>query len=450
MQHAIAIETLGPQGPAMGHAIESCVHCGFCLPGCPTYQVLGEEMDSPRGRIVLMKSALEGNLTVEETLPYIDRCLGCQGCVTACPSGVQYGDLITAYRAHAEATRKRTLMVRVRRTLVRETIPYPDRFRAAAVAGKLGKAVEGLVPSELRGMLSLLPEKMPASQPLPAFYPAEGTRRARIALLAGCVQQALAPEFNWATLRVLAKNGVEVVIPAGQQCCGALGMHQGESEEARKHARANLRVFPLDVDAIITNAAGCGSGLHEYPLLFAGQSEAEQAEALAHKSMDVTVFLDRLGIIDLPPLPQSLKVAYHDACHLAHAQKVTDPPRKLFRKHSQSHPAGSARRRDLLWVGRHLQHRAAGDRRAARPAQGGEHPQDRRRRGGRRQHRLPGADPHASPGGREATADLSHDRVAGRGVSKRLVSSLLPLLSGDETGCRRARDPSFAEPLLLS
>ena len=179
MQHAIAIETLGPQGPAMGHAIESCVHCGFCLPVCPTYQVLGEEMDSPRGRIVLMKSALEGNLTVDETLPYIDRCLGCQGCVTACPSGVQYGDLITAYRAHAEATRKRTLMVRVRRTLARETIPYPDRFRVAAVAGKLGKAFEGLVPSDLRGMLSLLPEKMPAAQPLPAFYPAEGTRRAR-------------------------------------------------------------------------------------------------------------------------------------------------------------------------------------------------------------------------------------------------------------------------------
>ena len=332
MQHSIPVESLGPQGPAMGRAVESCVHCGFCLPVCPTYQVLGEEMDSPRGRIVLMKSALEGNLTVEETLPYIDRCLGCQGCVTACPSGVQYGDLITAYRAHAEATRKRTLMVRARRTLVRETIPYPDRFRAAAVAGKLGKVFESLVPSELRGMLSLLPEKMPASQPLPAFYPAEGTRRARVALLAGCVQQALAPEFNWATLRVLAKNGVEVVIPAGQQCCGALGMHQGESEEARKHARANLRVFPLDVDAIITNAAGCGSGLHEYPLLFAGQSEAEQAEALAHKSMDVTVFLDKLGIADLPPLPQPLNVAYHDACHLAHAQKVTDPPRKLLRR----------------------------------------------------------------------------------------------------------------------
>ena len=267
MQHAIAIETLGPQGPAMGHAIESCVHCGFCLPGCPTYQVLGEEMDSPRGRIVLMKSALEGNLTVEETLPYIDRCLGCQGCVTACPSGVQYGDLITAYRAHVEATRKRTLMVRARRTLVRETIPYPDRFRVAAVAGKLGKAFEGLVPSELRGMLSLLPEKMPASQPLPAFYPAEGTRRARVALLAGCVQQALAPEFNWATLRVLAKNGVEVVIPAGQQCCGALGMHQGESEEARKHARANLRVFPL----------GCGRDHHQRGGLRVGAARVSAA-----------------------------------------------------------------------------------------------------------------------------------------------------------------------------
>ena len=182
MQHSIAIETLGPQGPAMGRAVESCVHCGFCLPVCPTYQVLGEEMDSPRGRIVLMKSALEGNLTVEETLPYIDRCLGCQGCVTACPSGVQYGDLITAYRAHAEATRKRTLMVRVRRTLVRETIPYPDRFRAAAVAGKLGKAVEGLVPSESAGHAIAAPRKdaggAAAARVLSCGGDAPGARRA--------------------------------------------------------------------------------------------------------------------------------------------------------------------------------------------------------------------------------------------------------------------------------
>jgi len=331
MQHAIPVETLGPQGPAMAQAVESCVHCGFCLPACPTYQVLGEEMDSPRGRIVLMKSALEGTLSVEETLPYIDRCLGCQGCVTACPSGVRYGDLVTSFRAYAEARRKRPFMAHVRRALVRETIPYPDRFRVAAAAGKIGKAVEGLVPAELRGMLSLLPDRMPPARPLPAFYPAEGPRRARVALLAGCVQQALAPDFNWATLRVLAKNGVEVVIPAGQECCGALAMHQGESAEARRHARANLRVFPRDVDAIITNAAGCGSGLHEYPLLFAGLPEAEAAAELAHKAVDVSVFLDQLGIVPLPALPQPLKVAYHDACHLAHAQKVTDPPRKLLR-----------------------------------------------------------------------------------------------------------------------
>lgn len=331
MQHAIPIETLGSQGPAMVQAVESCVHCGFCLPACPTYQVLGEEMDSPRGRIVLMKAALEGALSVEEALPYIDRCLGCQGCVTACPSGVRYGDLVTAFRAYAEARRKRPFMVQMRRALVRQTIPYPDRFRVAATAGKLGKAMAGLVPAELRGMLSLLPDRMPPARPLPTFYPAEGPRRARVALLAGCVQQALAPDFNWATLRVLAKNGVEVVIPAGQECCGALGMHQGESEEARRHARANLRAFPQDVDAIITNAAGCGSGLHEYPLLFMGLPEAEAAAELARKAVDIAVFLDRLGIVPLPPLPKPLKVAYHDACHLAHAQKVTDPPRKLLR-----------------------------------------------------------------------------------------------------------------------
>jgi glycolate oxidase iron-sulfur subunit len=331
LQHTIRVETLGPQGRAMASAIESCVHCGFCLPVCPTYRELGQEMDSPRGRITLMKSALEGGLSVEETLPFVDRCLGCLGCVTACPSGVRYGELITSYRAYAEGHRSRPFMERTRRTLVQQTLPHPGRFRAAATLGRAARPLHGLTPAALRPMLGLLPESLPPSRPLPAIYPSQGTRRARVALLAGCVQQALDPEINWATLRVLAANGVETSIPAGQGCCGALDMHIGGAERAREFARRNLRAFRGDVDAIVTNAAGCGSGMHEYELLFAGEPEQEEVAAFAHRAVDVSVFLTQLGAVTPPPLPQALKVAYHDACHLAHAQGVTDPPRILLR-----------------------------------------------------------------------------------------------------------------------
>jgi glycolate oxidase iron-sulfur subunit len=332
VQHTINVETLGPQGPAMARAIESCVHCGFCLPACPTYRELGEEMDSPRGRILLMKSALEGSLSIDESLPYIDRCLGCLGCVTACPSGVQYGDLVSSYRAYTETRRSRPPMHRVRRLLVRESLPYVRRFRVAAQAGRLAWPLHRLAPADLRGMLALLPDRLPARQPLPAVYPAQGARRARVAMLAGCVQQALDPDINWATLRVLAANGVEVVIPPGQGCCGALMMHTGEAERARAQARAIMRLFPADdVDAIITNAAGCGSGMHEYPLLFAGQPEEEQARAFSRRVKDISVFLVELGLLAPPPLAQALRLAYHDACHLAHAQGVTAPPRQLLR-----------------------------------------------------------------------------------------------------------------------
>ena len=159
----------------MAHAIEACVHCGFCLPACPTYRELGEEMDSPRGRITLMKSALEGSLTVEETLPFIDRCLGCLGCVTACPSGVKYGELISSYRAYAEPRRSRPWMEQARRTLVQQTLPYPGRFRAAAWAGRAARPLHGWVPGPLRPMLGLLPAALPAPRPLPALYPSAGS-----------------------------------------------------------------------------------------------------------------------------------------------------------------------------------------------------------------------------------------------------------------------------------
>ncbi|PZA08777.1 MULTISPECIES: glycolate oxidase subunit GlcF [unclassified Meiothermus] len=331
MQHKIDTQSIGPQGEVMAHAVEACVHCGFCLPACPTYQVLGEEMDSPRGRIFLMKEVLEGHLQLEEAAPYLDRCLGCLGCVTACPSGVPYGELITTFRGWSEPKRHRSPFRRVFRLAIQETLPYPPRFRMAAALGRLGKLLRPLLPRVLQAPLDLLPDQLPMAEPLPEVVPAVGTRRARVAFLAGCVQQVLEPGFNAATLRVLAQNGVEVVIPKGQGCCGALAMHTGERERALGFARNNLRAFPKDVDAIVSNAAGCGSGLKEYPLLFHGEPEEAEAQAFAGRVRDVSVFLAELGITPPPPLKNPLRVAYHDACHLAHAQGVRAEPRKLLR-----------------------------------------------------------------------------------------------------------------------
>ena len=330
MLHNIPVERLEPQAENMAHAIESCVHCGFCLPTCPTYVTMGEEMDSPRGRIFLMKEMLEGTLDYEPTLPYIDNCVGCLACTTVCPAGVQYGELITPFRAHAEERRRRPLTERLRRRLLLETVPHPRRFRLAARAGLLAKPFKPLAPGALRPMLELLPRSLPPRRPLPELHPADGPRRARVALLAGCAQQVLAPEIGWATLRVLARNGVETVVPPGQGCCGSLAMHTGAGDIAKPQVRRNLRAFPTDVDAIVTNAAGCGSGMKEYPLVLKGTEDEQAARAFAERVVDVSVFLDTLGLEAPPPLPRPLKVAYHDACHLAHAQAVRTPPRRLL------------------------------------------------------------------------------------------------------------------------
>lgn len=315
----------------MAHAVETCVHCGFCLATCPTYRILGEETDSPRGRIILMKERLEGAIDLESMLPFVDRCLGCMACVTACPSGVEYGHLLTPFRARSEETRRRTFLERTTRIMVRSTLPFPRRFRLAAAAGRVGRAVRGVLPQAFAAMLDLLPDSLPPADPLPEITPALGVRRARVALLTGCVQQALAPNINRATVEVLRRNGVEVVAPARQGCCGSLSLHIGEAKQARSLARVNLAAFPHDVDAIVTNAAGCGSGMKEYGLLFAGEPDAAQAEEFSRRVMDVSVFLDRLGVEPPPALPEPLVVSYHDACHLAHAQRVTAEPRRLLR-----------------------------------------------------------------------------------------------------------------------
>lgn len=330
MQHTINPQQHGPRGQAMSDAIQACVHCGFCLPACPTYDLLGEEMDSPRGRIYLMKNVLEGNLSAADAQPYIDRCLGCMGCVPACPSGVPYGNLLTGYRALQEEQRSRSALDAVTRRLIIETLPYPARFRLAAATGKIGRLVQKALPEKIGAMLSLLPPKLPPVDPLPAINPARGTRRARVALLTGCVQAVLAPQINRATVELLTANGVEVVVPKSQGCCGSILMHIGEDGRAQQLARHNLSIFPDDVDAIITNAAGCGSGIHEYGLLFAGDADQKRAETFSARVQDVTVFLANLGLQSVPPEQPARRVAYHDACHLAYAQGIVAPPRRLL------------------------------------------------------------------------------------------------------------------------
>lgn len=330
MRHTIDETKYGPRGAAMTEAVQSCVHCGFCLATCPTYKVLGEELDSPRGRIYLMKEVLEENITAADAQPYIDRCLGCMGCLPSCPSGVRYGELLTSYRALTEPQRERSLTDKMARKMIVETLPHPGRFRQAARTGKAGRLLRGALPDKFGAMLDLLPDSLPAARPLPEIYPAKGERRARVALLTGCVQTVLDPGINRDTLEVLAANGVETVIPDGQGCCGSILMHIGEDSAAMALARQNLRAFPVDVDAIITNAAGCGSGMHEYGLLFKGQPEEALAEAFARKVKDISQFLDELGL-RRPTGPQPPRqIAYHDACHLAHAQGITSAPRRLL------------------------------------------------------------------------------------------------------------------------
>jgi glycolate oxidase iron-sulfur subunit len=299
----------------MARAVTTCVHCGFCLAACPTYKVLGEEMDSPRGRIVLMKQALEGELAIEDALPYIDRCLGCLACETACPSGVRYRELVVPFRARAER-QARSLAKRLAHWALLATLESPTRFRRAVIAARCARAASPLLPSWLRSMIRLVPEELPRNEPLPEYVPAVGPRRARAALLAGCVQQILWPSINSATLRTLAAQGVEVVVPRGQRCCGALALHSGLDDRANALASHNARIFPRDVDAIITNAAGCGSAMKD--------------DGFGVPVQDISEFLNALGLRTPLAFDTPTVVAYHDACHLSHGQQIRAAPRRLL------------------------------------------------------------------------------------------------------------------------
>ena len=330
MKHEIPIEDHGSFGETMADAVSTCVHCGFCLAACPTYEALGQETDSPRGRIVLMKEVLEGSLPVETAMPHLETCLGCLACEPACPSGVPYRDLISPFRS-MKAHQPRGLIFRLRRWIAQSTLPYPGRFWLGAKLGRVLKPLIDVAPQSMRPMLELLPDRIPRRVAWKECYTPQGQPRARVALLTGCAQSVLEPDINTATISVLVRLGVEVVIPSEQVCCGALSWHVGNLKQAQQFAVKNLDAFPTDVDAIVTNAAGCGSGMHEYGLILKGTPHEERAVKFSKRVVDVSKFLFELG--DLPEIPAvdpSVRIAYHDACHLANAQGVRSEPRKLL------------------------------------------------------------------------------------------------------------------------
>jgi glycolate oxidase iron-sulfur subunit len=329
MLHSIPPNSHGSFTTPMTHAIEACVHCGFCLAACPTYRELGQEMDTPRGRIILMKQVLEGALSWQAAQPHIDRCLGCLACEPACPSGVPYRELISPFRSVAQRHARRSFGQRFQRALVAQTIPYPWRLRLMAILGQFAKRL--ILPERVRAVLELLPDEVKSSAALPPVTQAKGERRARVALLLGCAQQVFAPEINAATVEILAQNGVEVVIPSGQGCCGGLSWHTGDSAAAQEFARQNLEAFSGQFDAILTNAAGCGSAMHEYPLILRSTAQEKAAKALAGQVQDVSLFLARLGLRDLPRQSERrLRIVYQDACHLLNGQQVRAEPRSLL------------------------------------------------------------------------------------------------------------------------
>jgi glycolate oxidase iron-sulfur subunit len=320
--------------PATMTDIRSCVHCGICLPQCPTYRVLGEEMDSPRGRIYLMRAVAEKRLDVTEGFRHhIDLCLGCRACETACPAGVPFGSLLETARAEIER-HGRPLRDRLLSSLIFSVFPYPGRLRALLGAGRLYRrsGLQTLVRTTglLRGFPRLaamerLLEDVPPAVQIPEFLPARGSPRGRVALLTGCVQRHLYGDVNRDTARLLALAGWDVVVPPGQGCCGALDLHAGRIDVLRRRARALADAFPGDIDWVVTNAAGCGSAMREY-----GHWTSDQgATRLAARTRDVT---ELLVDAELPLSELPMTVTYHDACHLAHGQKVRTAPRALLAK----------------------------------------------------------------------------------------------------------------------
>lgn len=326
------------QDPPDLDGVRTCVHCGICLPQCPTYRLLGEEMDSPRGRVYLIRAAAEGRVGITETFTrHLDLCLGCRACETACPSGVPFGRLLEQTRSQIERRGSRPIAQRVLAWLVLGLFPYPDRLEPALSAlafyQRLGlqrlvraSGVLRLAP-RLAAMEGLLPWLPGSSRPvLPELIPARARRRGRAGLLLGCVQRFLFPRVNELTARLLSAAGYEVLIPRRQGCCGALHLHAGRLDQARRLARGVLAAFDQEVDLVVANAAGCGSAMREYGHWLRDDS---RATVFSQAVRDIS---ELLVDAELPLQPMTATVTYHDPCHLAHGQRVRAQPRALLKK----------------------------------------------------------------------------------------------------------------------
>lgn len=337
-------------GPKIDYELVlDCVHCGLCTSACPTYVETGNEADSPRGRIYLMRSVIDGKLELDETVKdHLDLCLNCRACETACPSGVQYGKLIEPFRLHMaelEPGRMVKSLNWLQRWMLYKIFPYRIRNRIALAPARVAQwtgldwvmrnTLLKLMPRSLREMHGMLPPLKKHYGSLPEVLPAEGKKRARVALFLGCVADAIYPETQMATARVLQKNGCEVWIPRSQGCCGALHYHSAMEPQARELAGANCTAFGMTgaeadgVDAIIINAAGCGAMIKDYAHLMHGTDLEGAAAKFVAKSKDISEFLMELGPIK-PTHPLPIRATYHDACHLRHAQQIAKPPRQLL------------------------------------------------------------------------------------------------------------------------
>jgi len=318
--------------------LRACVHCGFCTATCPTYQVLGDELDSPRGRIYLIKDMLENDRPADEkTVRHIDRCLSCLACMTTCPSGVHYMHLVDHARAHIEKTYRRPWRDRALRWVLARVIPYPTRFRLALLGAKMARPFARLLPdARLRAMVAMAPKQVPpvSRNDDPQVFPAAGERRMRVALMTGCAQKALNTDINDATIRLLCRLGCEVVVARGAGCCGALTHHMGREGESHASAAANIRAWMAEkraggLDAIVINTSGCGTTVKDYGHMFRTTDLAGDASQIAGLACDVTELLARLKPEARAPEP--LRVAYHAACSLQHGQKVTAAPKTLLK-----------------------------------------------------------------------------------------------------------------------
>ena len=324
--------------PALAEAnsiLRSCVHCGFCTATCPTYQVLGDELDSPRGRIYLIKEMLEtGRPADARTVKHLDRCLSCLACMTTCPSGVDYMHLIDQARAYVEKTYKRPFGDRALRWVLAKVIPHPTRFRLALFAAKLGRPFAGLIPdARLRAMLAMAPKTIPpvSRNDDPQSFAAQGDRKLRVALMTGCAQKALNTDINDATIRLLRRLGCEVVVPRGMGCCGALTHHMGREGESHAAAATNIAAFMAEkrgagLDAIVINTSGCGTTVKDYGHMLS----TEDAKAVSALAVDVSELLTRIGLPQGAAKP--LTVAYHAACSLQHGQQIKTAPKDLLKR----------------------------------------------------------------------------------------------------------------------